>query len=151
MLSNQADSVRALESWAQGEFDKLYMQYRTAISGQSEARRQHYDRLRLATAQPQAIEWVLPESIGFRRSGSAPVFDKHHYVEPNGEFRADLGTWETAVLAEELRRTGFVAWLRNVDRQPWSLETQRAPIMFQKRLDWPSSPRSTATCSGISS
>ena len=122
VLSHQADSVRALESWAQGEFDKLYMQYRAAISGQSEVRRQHYDRLRLATAQPQAIEWVLPESIGFRRSGSAPVFYKHLYVEPNGEFRADLGTWETAVLAEELRRTGFVAWLRNVDRQPWSLE-----------------------------
>ena len=89
---------------------------------QPEVRRQHYDRLRLATAQPQAIEWVLPESIGFRRSKSAPALDRHLYVEWNGEFHADIGGWENGVLVEELARPECVAWLRNVDRQGWSLE-----------------------------
>ncbi len=64
----------------------------------------------------------LPESIGFRRSKSAPAFGQHLYVEVNGEFHADLGTWEVGVLAEELARPDCVAWLRNVDRQAWSLE-----------------------------
>lgn len=122
VLVHHTDSVRKLESWAQEEFDKLYSLNRSAIAKQPEMRRQHYDRLRLATAQPQPIEWVLPESIGFRRSRSAPAFDRHLYVEPNGEFHADLGTWEAEILGEELRRPECIAWLRNVDRQAWSLE-----------------------------
>lgn len=122
VLSQHSDGMRQLEAFAQAAFDDLYSRHRVAIAKQPEVRRQHYDRLRLATAQPQAIEWKLPESIGFRRSRSAPRFGHHLYVEPDGEFRADLGTWETDVLLEEFRRSDFVAWLRNVDRQPWSLE-----------------------------
>ncbi|MCU0806696.1 MAG: hypothetical protein MUC53_01710 [Candidatus Contendobacter sp.] len=44
------------------------------------------------------------------------------YVESDGHFRAELGGWEAAVLAEKLARADVVAWLRNVDRKPWSLE-----------------------------
>ena len=35
--------------------------------------------------------------------------------------REALNTWETAVLNEEMSRHGFSGWLRNRDRQPWSL------------------------------
>ena len=44
------------------------------------------------------------------------------YVEGNGHFRAELGSWEAAVLKEELDKPEVVGWLRNLDRKPWSLE-----------------------------
>ena len=83
---------------------------------------QQYEKLRLAAAQPQDILWHLPDSIPFRRSPKAPPYAKHLYLEDDGIFRADLGTWEAAVLAEELADPQVIAWLRNVDRQNWSLE-----------------------------
>ena len=76
----------------------------------------------LATAQPQTIFWYLPDSISFRRMPDAPTFEKHLYLEEDGSFRANLGTWEKGVLEEELQNPSVVAWLRNVDRQNWSLE-----------------------------
>ena len=33
-----------------------------------------------------------------------------------------MGPWEREVLEEELRDDTVVAWLRNLDRKPWSLE-----------------------------
>ena len=43
-------------------------------------------------------------------------------MEGNGQFRAQLGTWEAEVLKEELANPAVVGWLRNLDRKPWSLE-----------------------------
>lgn len=91
VLTGHADAMRALESISQAEFDRLFGAHRQTVAGLGEQRRQHYERLRLATAQPQAIEWGLPETIPFRRTKLAKAFDKHLYVENNGEFRADLG------------------------------------------------------------
>ena len=47
---------------------------------------------------------------------------KHLYVEKNDTFYATLGAWEFGVLTEELAEPEVVAWLRNIDRKPWSLE-----------------------------
>lgn len=122
VLMSHAESVRRVEAFAQSHFDSLYTKHKQEIGRLTETRRQHYDRLRLARAEPQAIEWVLPQSIPFRRSATATAFDGHLFVETGGQFRADLGGWEAEVLAEELRRWDVVGWIRNVDRQAWSLE-----------------------------
>lgn len=122
VLSRDHDGMRALEQHAESEFNRLYEQRKRDIADLSETRRSHYGRLRLAAAEPQTIPWQLPDSIAFRRTAKAPVFERHLYLEQDGSFRADLGEWEKGVLAEELADLGVVAWLRNVDRQPWSLE-----------------------------
>ncbi|MGC9396856.1 MAG: DEAD/DEAH box helicase [Anaerolineae bacterium] len=122
ILSQDREAMQTLEQSAKDEFDHLYQQHKRKLAALREQRRNHYDRLRLATADPEAIPWRLPESIGFRRKPDDPQFDRHLYLEEDDTFHADLGTWEKGVLQEELLDTNVVTWLRNVDRQPWSLE-----------------------------
>ena len=103
VVTQDHSSMQALEDFAGAEFDNLYEQHKRNTIGLKEQRRKHYEKLRLATAQPQDIPWLLPESIDFRRSPDAPFFDKHLYVDENGKFQVNLGTWEQGVLEEELR------------------------------------------------
>ena len=122
VLAQDNAGMEGLEHLAEAEFDTLYEQHKWKISELKELRRKHYEKLRLATAKPQDIPWSLPDSIDFKRSPDAPFFDKHLYVDENGKFQVNLGTWEQGVLEEELGNPAVVAWLRNVDRKPWSLE-----------------------------
>ncbi|MEO7839910.1 MAG: DEAD/DEAH box helicase family protein [Anaerolineales bacterium] len=122
ILAQDHESMVALEQFALDEFNQLYERHKRDLAGLGEQRRKHYETLRLATAEPETIPWMLPPSISFRRTTKAPAFDKHLYLEENGTFHADLGSWEKDVLAEELADPSVVGWLRNVDRQSWSLE-----------------------------
>lgn len=122
VLARDAARVAELEKQAEGAFNALYDQHKKAIHKLKEHRRGAYEKLRLATAKPSEVSWHLPESIDFRRQPSDPLWDRHLYVEGNGQFRAELGSWEAGVLQEELADSKVVGWLRNVERKPWSLE-----------------------------
>lgn len=122
LLSRQHAAMAALESSAEKAFDALYDGHKKAIGKLKEQRRATYEKLRLATAKPNEVPWHLPESIDFRRLPTDPLWERHLYVETNGQFRAVLGTWEAGVLQEELAKPEVVGWLRNLDRKPWSLE-----------------------------
>jgi type III restriction enzyme len=122
-LTQDHDSMQSLESFAEEEFNKLYEEHKRLIAAlKEEKRRKYYERLRLATSEPQNIPWVLPESIDFNRSPNASEYKKHLYLEKDGKFRADLGSWEKEVLEIELQDGNVVGWLRNIDRKSWSLE-----------------------------
>ena len=122
VLAQDHDGMKRLEAFAEEEFGTLYARHRRDIGQLKEHRRRHFERLRLATGVPQTIPWALPQSIDFRRSATAPEYEKHLFLEEDGTFRADLGTWEKEVLLEELDDGSVAGWLRNVDRKPWSLE-----------------------------
>lgn len=122
VLARDAGKMAELEKLAEQSFDVLYDQHKKAINKLSEHKRANYERLRLSTAKPTAVPWRLPESIDFRRLPADPIWERHLYVESNGQFRAELGTWEAEVLQTELADSSVVGWLRNLDRKPWSLE-----------------------------
>ncbi len=122
VLAQDHEGMKHLETFAEDEFDALYARHKRDIAKQKEQRRQHFQRLRLATSVPRTIPWALPETIDFRRSPQAPEYDKHLFLEEDDKFRADLGAWEQGVLQEELADTSVIGWLRNLDRKPWSLE-----------------------------
>lgn len=122
VLARNAAEMAALEHLAEAAFDALYDQHKRAIYKLKEQRRVNYERLRLATAKPNEVPWHLPASIDFKRLPTDPLWDRHLYVESNGQFRAELGSWEAGVLEEELAKSEVVGWLRNLDRKPWSLE-----------------------------
>lgn len=122
VLARDAARVAELEKQAEGAFNALYDQHKKSIHKLKENRRATYEKLRLATAKPSEVPWHLPESIDFRRQPADPLWERHIYVEGNGQFRAELGNWEAVVLKEELADSKVVGWLRNVDRKPWSLE-----------------------------
>lgn len=122
-LTQDLDSMQRLEYFAEHEFYTLYEEHKRSIAIlKGEKRRKYYERLCLAAPEPQAIAWLLPERIDFNRSPKAPLFEKHLYLEENGDFRANLGSWEKDVLELELRDENVVGWLRNLDRKSWSLE-----------------------------
>ena len=122
VLARNAAEMSGLESLAEEAFDALYDQHKKVINKLKEQRRVIYEKLRLATAKPSEVPWHLPMSIDFKRLPTDPLWDRHLYLESNGQFRAELGGWEADVLKEELARPEVVAWLRNLDRKPWSLE-----------------------------
>jgi type III restriction enzyme len=102
--------------------NEFYDANKKKIGKLKEKNRGQYEKLRLATAKPAEVSWRLPESIDFRRLPTEPIWDRHLYVEADGQFRSSLGTWESDVLKEELAKSEVVGWLRNLDRKPWSLE-----------------------------
>lgn len=122
VLSRQHSAMTMMEAAAEKAFDTLYDTHKKAIAKLKEQRRSHYEKLRLATAKPAEVPWHLPESIDFNRLPTDPQWDRHLYVESDGQFRAGLGTWEAGVLKEELANPDVIGWLRNLDRKPWSLE-----------------------------
>jgi type III restriction enzyme len=122
LLARNSAQVAALEGWASTAFDKLYDSHKRDINKLKEPRRITYDRLRLASAAPTAVSWQLPQSIDFKRTSKDLLWERHLYVEADGKFRAELGTWESGVLMEELADPNVVGWLRNLDRKPWSME-----------------------------
>ena len=122
VLSRHHPTMTALEASAEQAFNVLYDKHKKVIGKLTEQKRIAYEKLRLATAKPNEVPWHLPESIDFRRIPTAPLWERHLYVESDGRFRAELGSWEAGVLQEELADASVVGWLRNVDRKPWSLE-----------------------------
>jgi type III restriction enzyme len=122
LLARSHQVMGRLESKAETAFDAPYDQHKHAVGKLKERERGRYERLQLATAKPVELPWRLPERIEFRRTEGAPCYERHLYLEDDGSFRADLGTWERELIAEELGNADVVGWLRNLDRKPWSLE-----------------------------
>jgi type III restriction enzyme len=122
VLARNSAQMALLEGWASTAFDNLYDRHKRTIRKLKEPRRVIYERLRLASARPVAVNWQLPQSIDFKRKPNDPVWQRHLYVEDDGAFRAHLGTWEAEVLQEELSNAKVLGWLRNLDRKPWSME-----------------------------
>jgi DNA or RNA helicases of superfamily II len=122
VLARNAPEVAVLETLADAAFDALYDKHKRAIYRLNEQRRTRYEKLRLATARPNEVPWHMPASIDFKRLPTDPLWERHLYIESNGQFRAELGSWEADVLREELNTPEVVGWLRNLDRKPWSLE-----------------------------
>jgi type III restriction enzyme len=122
VLARHAAQMALLEATAEAAFDGLYDQHKRAIYQLKEQRRTKYETLRLATAKPNEVPWHLPHAIDFKRLPTDPLWERHLYVEGNGQFRVELGRWEAEVLDEELAKADVVGWLRNLDRKPWSLE-----------------------------
>ena len=134
VLAQEHESLKRLETFAGDEFDVLYDKHKRDIGKLKEQRRQYFQRLRLATSIPQTIPWILPETIEFRRSPTAPMYDKHLFLEDDDKFRADLGPWEHGVLMEELADASVISWLRNLDRKSWSLEIPRGEAGYVKPM-----------------
>lgn len=121
-LCRDAASMTRIEAAAEQAFNVMYDQHKKAISRMPEGRRRLYDRLRLATAKPADVPWMLPDSIDWRRVEGEVLQDLHLYVDTSGAFACKLVGWEPDVLAKELMRGDVLGWLRNLPHKPWSLE-----------------------------
>jgi type III restriction enzyme len=122
IASRTPSTLVALEQRSKGAFNALFDRHRSEIRKLRETKRRAYERLRAASTVPEALDWHLQDTIDFRRDPTSSTWERHLFIEEDGTFRADLGTWEAGVVIEELKRPDTIGWLRNVDRKPWSLE-----------------------------
>ena len=120
VLVNNTGIMEAINTYAEAAFSDLYENNKRQIAALPEARKQFYTKLISSSSQPIAMPWSLPLSVDFTVSDNSAKYDKHLFVNDEGEMETYLGNWEAGVLREELAN-GAVCWLRNLDRKPWSL------------------------------
>lgn len=121
ILTNDTDAMERINDYAEKEFISLYENNKRSIARLSEARKNVYERLTNASAQPISVPWILPDSIDFYMPDNSMKFGQHLYCSEDGTFETSLNTWEIGVITEELNN-GAVCWLRNLDRKKWALE-----------------------------
>lgn len=121
VLTSDTDAMERINAYAEEEFITLYEKHKRAIARLNEARKNVYERLTNASAQPIPVPWVLPDSIDFSVADDSKNYEQHLYCSEDGTFQASLNPWESGVVAEELQN-GAICWLRNLDRKKWSLE-----------------------------
>lgn len=121
VLTSDTDAMERIEALAEEKFINLYENNKRSIARVNEARKNVYERLINASAQPIAVPWVLPDSIDFSVPNDSIKFEQHLYCSEDDTFQTSLNRWESGVIEEELKN-GAVCWLRNLDRKKWSLE-----------------------------
>ncbi|MEY8304722.1 DEAD/DEAH box helicase [Anaerosalibacter bizertensis] len=121
VLTNDTDAMERINDYAENEFITLYEKNKRSIARLNEARKNIYERLTNASAQPISVPWILPDSIDFYIPDNSRKFGQHLYCSEDGTFETSLNTWEIGVITEELNN-GAVCWLRNLDRKKWALE-----------------------------
>lgn len=107
-----------LETVARRRIEELFDRYRDHIASLSTSKREEYNRIRRRSKEPQTVSLMFPDTIEVTREETA--WGHHLYVDENERFGWNANTWEAAVLKAEMERDGFVAWLRNFPRKPWS-------------------------------
>ena len=72
-------------------------------------------------AVQRSVPQEVPERIVRSKEKTDKCWDKHLYVERDGQYRAALNGWEKAVIVEQIRSDDVVAWLRNLRGDEWRL------------------------------
>ena len=117
------DLKRDLESLAADLIEEWARDYADEIEKLPNSERNDLKALITPEGEARLVESSqVAEVISRRKEKSEQSWDKHLYVDDNGQYFAKLNGWEQAVLEEELARSDVVAWFRNklgVDR--WRL------------------------------
>lgn len=119
-LVRDAKVIDGLNAVANKAFEKLRSGTQIAIRKLEERSRIKYHEITDRTGKAECHELELPDRIVERDEGE--TWEKHLFCDEDGNFKADLNSWETAVVNAEQAREDFVGWLRNRERAYWALE-----------------------------
>lgn len=116
--------VTEVEIIFDAEADKLakdlLAKYKTEIKSLSHDRQESYRQIREMSAEPQDVDLAKPETRfeptkvlenGVERA--IPTYKNHLLCNGQGNFPAELNTWEQKVVETEMKREGFSFWYRN--------------------------------------
>jgi len=117
-MLRQIVSMPALEKFAREQFDVWWAKHKKEIQKLPAGIRHRFYSLVYASGKAAVQDWELPDQIVEKKQGTA--LDKHLFCDADGKFFADLNTWEAGLLEDEMRKTDFVCWLRNVDRRHYA-------------------------------
>jgi type III restriction enzyme len=112
-------ALAQVQAACEGEFNRLWDEYRDDIAAMSAPIREKYNDLRRRGTRAAAESLMMPDAIEVPRQ--SPTWTGHLYVDERGKFGWNVNGWEEAVLKKETGRTGFAGFLRNEPRKPWGL------------------------------
>lgn len=118
-LCAEAGVLPKVEAAAQALVQKWIKTHAAAIAGLGEERLALYDEIKALAADPELATLAYPSVLQSKQGDEA--WDKHLYVDSNGEYHMDFNGPERDVLREEIAKKKTVGWLRNTDRKPWAL------------------------------
>lgn len=107
-----------------GEADKLAKawleKYSAVIKSLSHDRQESYRQIREMSTEPQDVDLVKPEAkfepTKARENDAEtelPTYKSHLLCDEQGNYPAELNTWEMKVVETEMKREGFSFWYRN--------------------------------------
>ena len=117
-LSRLPEPQQALEILARAQFDNLWSRHKAAIKKLPAAERARFQQLAQASGKSSMHDWELPDQIVV--SPGQTVWQQHLYSDEQGNFAADLNSWEARFLHEAMKQPDFVCWVRNIPRRDWA-------------------------------
>lgn len=110
-----------LEAEAVKLADKWFKDFRVAIKGLSDGRREEYSEIQTMSSDPSPVDLARPNAwlqntTERKTDGSLvalPRFEKHMLCDVEGLFPCRLNRWEEKVVRRELGRANTLAWYRN--------------------------------------
>ena len=112
----------------EAEAEKLSKQWLNELRGRikslSDERQEVYRQIREMSAEPLDVDLARPKmwlqmTVARRPDGKEeplPCYERHLLCDENGQFPAELNSWEEKVLSTELARDDVVGWYRNPAR-----------------------------------
>lgn len=116
--------VTDVQPYFDAEAEKLakawLAKYSQAIKGLSHDRQESYRQIMEMSAEPQDVDLVKPdakfEPTKARLNDdetALPTYKNHLLCDDQGNYPAELNTWEVKVVESEMKQAGFSFWYRN--------------------------------------
>ena len=116
--------IADLQPYLDAEADKLarawLAKYRVDIKALSHDRQEAYRQVREMSSEPQDVDLVKPEAkdepttaLEGDRATPLPVWRDHLLCDEDGDYPAEMNSWEKAAIATEAKRAGYHCWYRN--------------------------------------
>lgn len=121
LFAADEECIRKLNQYAEEKFHALNDKYRKYVVSKSEKCRKQYSDIVANGDVISKHNFTLPEMISARVEKGGDLYRDHLYADAEGNARIKLNNWEKGVLEEEQKRPDYVCWLRNFDRQSWSM------------------------------
>jgi type III restriction enzyme len=115
----QSETLPEMERLGRQLFDATWSQHKSAIQQFPASTRKRFQSLVQAAGEAALQRWELPIQIVEKREGEE--WPDHLYCAGSDGFFAKLNGWEKQLLEQEMKKEGFVAWLRNLPRREWAL------------------------------
>ncbi|MBR1500098.1 MAG: DEAD/DEAH box helicase family protein [Bacteroidaceae bacterium] len=103
---------------------ELFLNYQNKYGGElskDDDVKDEYDRIIREGEESAPHKWEYTRRDEFSKSEKMKPYDNHLLVDENGKAFFNLNEWEQDVLDAEMSKEGFVCWIRNLPRKPWSL------------------------------
>lgn len=121
LFAFDSECIAQLNTYAEKKFHELNDEYRKFIAVKPEKCRKQYSDIVRDGDEISKHNFTLPETISAKIKSGGTEFHDHLFANAYGIAKIKLNGWESAVLAEEQKRSDYVCWLRNPARQSWSL------------------------------